>query len=164
MGRWIDPLWWTHWAISHPSHDLGMCYPVCRMVRAQLGTISVGLDSLSTCTKVCRIGCRAKLGTILVNPGSQSTFTKVCTIGCMAKLGTILVNPGSQSTFTKICRIGCRAKLGTILVSPGSQSTFTKVCIIGCKAQLGANWNRQNMHEVKGQLKGILTIEMIHVP
>ena len=40
MNCWIDPSWWTHWAISHPSQyfmtcinkDHGMFYPVCGMV------------------------------------------------------------------------------------------------------------------------------------
>ena len=39
MGRWIDPSWWTHWAISCSSQcsttgnkGCGMCYPVCGMM------------------------------------------------------------------------------------------------------------------------------------
>ena len=37
---------------------------------AQLGTISVGPGSQSSCTKVCRIEQGAQLGTISVGPGS----------------------------------------------------------------------------------------------
>ena len=37
-----------------------------RRCGAQLGTKSVGPGSLSTCTKVCRIGRRAQLGAIVL--------------------------------------------------------------------------------------------------
>ena len=102
-----------------------------RRCGAQLGVISVGPDSQSTCIKVCRIGCGAQLGVISVGPGSQSTCTKVCRIGRGAQLGAIAVGPDTQSTCIKVCRIGCGAQLGVISVGPGSQSTCTKVCRIG---------------------------------
>ena len=63
--------------------------------------------------------CVVQLGTVSVGPGSQSTCTKVCTcmyltsrvdytlvrgpLMCVVQLGTVSVGPGSQSTCTKVC-------------------------------------------------------------
>ena len=79
-----------------------------RRCGAQLGVISVGPDSQSTCIKVCRIGCGAQLGVISVGPGSQSTCTKVCRIGRGAQLGVISVGRGPSQLAPRPVELGAR--------------------------------------------------------
>ena len=50
MGRWIDHSWWTHWAISHSSHNwcnkgCGMCYPGCGMMHIKEPMLLIGKSS-----------------------------------------------------------------------------------------------------------------------